>query len=127
MLMIEIGTRGGMCHAIHRYVKAKNKCMNTYDPITELSYLMYQQFYVTKATIVLNVKNKFTLNEEFIQDYDKESDKGYIFEVDVEYPKELHKLHSDLAFWTKRMTVDKCDKLCICITRKPVIHINTLT
>lgn len=59
---------------------------------------MYQQFYVTKATIVLNVKNKFTLNEEFIQDYDKESDKGYIFEVDVEYPKELHKLHSDLAF-----------------------------
>ena len=26
--MIEKGTRGGMCHAIHRYTEATNKCTN---------------------------------------------------------------------------------------------------
>ena len=25
-------------------------------------------------------------NEDFIKNYDEESDKGYIFEIDIEYP-----------------------------------------
>ena len=35
------------------------------------------------------------INEEFIKNYDEDSDKGYIVEVDVKYPKTLHGLHSD--------------------------------
>ena len=31
LLMVEKGIRGGICHAIHRYVKANNKCMKDYD------------------------------------------------------------------------------------------------
>ena len=31
LLMIEKGIRGGICHAIHRYVKANNKYMKDYD------------------------------------------------------------------------------------------------
>ena len=27
LLMVEKGIRGGMCHAVHRYVKANNKYM----------------------------------------------------------------------------------------------------
>ena len=30
-LMVEEGIRGGMCHAIHRYVKANNKYIKDYD------------------------------------------------------------------------------------------------
>ena len=33
-------------------------------------------------------------NEKFIKNYDENSDKGYILEVDVEYLKNLHKLLS---------------------------------
>ena len=49
--------------------------------------------------------------EDFIKNYDEESDIGYLFVVDVEYPKNLHKLHSDLPFLPKRMKINKCDKL----------------
>ena len=41
LLMVEAGIRGGICQAIHRYVKANNKYMNNYDQNIESSYLMY--------------------------------------------------------------------------------------
>ena len=34
-------------------------------------------------------KDILKFNEEFIENYDEDSDKGYILEVDVEYPKHL--------------------------------------
>ena len=43
-------------------------------------------------------KDKFTFDEEFIQEYDEDNDKGYILLVDAKYAKELHKIHSDLPF-----------------------------
>ena len=44
--------------------------------------------------------SKFT--KEFIKNYDEDSVKGYILELDVEYPEELHDLHSDLPFSPER-------------------------
>ena len=38
LLMVQKGIRGGICHAIHRYVKANNKCMRNYDKNKESSY-----------------------------------------------------------------------------------------
>ena len=35
------------------------------------------------------------------------SDKGYTLEVDIEYPKNLYKLHSDLPFLPERMEIEK--------------------
>ena len=31
LLIVEKGIRGGICHAVHQYAKANNKCMNDYD------------------------------------------------------------------------------------------------
>ena len=41
LLMVEKEIRGGMCKAIHRYVKANNRYMESYDKNIESSYLMY--------------------------------------------------------------------------------------
>ena len=71
-----------------------------------------------KARSSLERSNK--INEDFI--------KRYILEVDVEYPKRLHELHSDLPFLSERMEVNKCKKLvCNLFNKKKcVAHINTL-
>ena len=36
------------------------------------------------------VKNVCKTDEDFIKNYNKNSDKGYILDVNVEYPKNLH-------------------------------------
>ena len=68
------------------------------------------------------------INEDFIENYDVKNDKGYIFKVDVKYPKRLHELHSDLPFLSERMEINKCKKLvCNLFTKKKyVTHINSL-
>ena len=47
----------------------------------------------------LNEKSKF--NEHFIKNYDEDSDKGYILEVDAEYPKRLHNFNMMHYFYQK--------------------------
>ena len=46
-------------------------------------------------------KKMLKFNEDFIKNYDEDSDKRYILEVDVKYPKNLYDLHSDLPFYQK--------------------------
>ena len=41
LLMVEKGIRGRICHAIHIYPVANNKCLNNYNKNIESSYLMY--------------------------------------------------------------------------------------
>ena len=56
-------------------------------------------------------KHVSKFDEEFIKNYDEDSNKGYILKVDIEYPKDLHNLHSDLPFLSKRIKIKKCNKL----------------
>ena len=57
------------------------------------------------------VKNLSKVDKNFIKNYDEDSDKGSILEVDFEYPKNLYNLHSDLPLLPERMKIDKCNKL----------------
>ena len=72
--------------------------------------------------------NLSKFDEKFIKDYDENSDKVYFLEVHVEYPKNLHKLHSDLSFLPERMKINKCNKLTCTLQNKGnyVIHIGAL-
>ena len=51
------------------------------------------------------IKQVSEFNEDFIKNCDKNNDKGYILAVDVEYPKRLFNLHSDLPFLPKRKKI----------------------
>ena len=48
--------------------------------------------------------------------YDKNSNKGYILEVNIEYPKNLHDLHShsDLPFLPERIEIRKMQQAIVC-------------
>ena len=56
------------------------------------------------------------------------SDKGYLLEVDVKYPKELHDLHNDLSFMCEKMEINKVEKLAPNLYDKKnyVIHVRAL-
>ena len=47
------------------------------------------------------IKDLSKIDEDFIKIYDKDSDKGYILKVDVNYPKNMHDLHGGLPFLPK--------------------------
>ena len=61
----------------------------------------------------------------FIKNYDVDSDKGYILEVDIEYPKNHLNLHGDLPLLAERKKIKKCNKLVCNINDKQnyVVHI----
>ena len=120
LLMVEKGIRGGICHAILRYAKANNKYMKDYNKYDEEPFLQYDDannlygFAMSQPLPVdgfERMEDLSKIDEDFIKNYDENSDKGYILEVDVEYPKNLHDLHSDLPFLPERMKIDKCKKL----------------
>ena len=68
------------------------------------------------------------IDEDFIKNYDKDSDEEYILEVDLKYPKNLLDLHSDLSFLPGRMKIDKWKNLvCNFYDKKNyAVHIRSL-
>ena len=67
-------------------------------------------------------------NEDFIKNYDENSNIGYFLEVDIDYPKELFNLHKDFPFLPESKKVNKVEKLICSIedNKKYVIHIRAL-
>ena len=138
LLMIEEGIRGGICHAAHRYAKANNEYMKDYDESKESSYIQYldaNNLYGAAMSEKLPINGFKWVNDiskidkKFIKSYDKKnSDKGYVLEVDVDYPSKLHRLHSDMPFLPERMKIDKTQKLVCNLRDKPkyVVHISIL-
>ena len=83
LLMNEEGVRGGICHVIYRHAKASNKYMNNYHKNIESSYLMHldaNNLYGWEMSQKLPVdgfkwvKYLFMFNEDFIKNYDENSD-----------------------------------------------------
>ena len=51
--------------------------------------------------------------EDFIKNYDENSDEGYILEVDIEYPKQLIGSHMELPFLPGRRKLKKLKNLFV--------------
>ena len=50
-------------------------------------------------------------NEDFIKNYNENSDVGYFLEVHIEYPKQLWSSHKDLPFLPQGRKLEKVEKL----------------
>ena len=107
--------------------------MENYDKNEESSFIQYLDAnnlygWAMSQKLPANnfkwVKGTSKINEEFIKNYNENSKKGYILEVDVKYPKKLHDLHSDLPFLPKMMKIDKCKNWQN--KKKYVVHIKSL-
>ena len=139
ILTIEKGIGGGICQATHRYAKANNRYLKNYHKNIESSYIEYlaannlhgwtmSQKLPVKDLKWVKQKKLSKFNEDFVKNYDENSNKGYFLEVDIDYLKELFNLHNDLPFLPERKKVEKVEKL-ICSTEnkeKYVIHIKAL-
>ena len=101
-LFIEKGMRGGISYIAKRYCRANNKYVEGYDKNEVCSFIMYwdaNNLYGWAMIQCLPYRDFEWMSEEEIREVDfdlveGDSDEGYILEVELEYPNDLHELHN---------------------------------
>ena len=105
-LFIEKGLRGGISYIAHRHATANNKYIKNYDPNKQFSYIMYldaNNLYGWAMSQPLPYRNfKWVDASDVIP---KRKGVGHIYEVDLEYPEELHDLHNDYPCAAEKIKV----------------------
>ena len=135
LMMFEQGIRGGISHISKRYASANNKYMENFDeskPSTFIQYLDANNLYGWAMSqklpthgfkwIDVDKSKVLKLLEK------KDTNQGFIFEVDLDYPKSLWDSHNEYPLAPEKIKVDKIDKLiCSFLPKKHyVLHYKNL-
>ncbi|KAB0790736.1 hypothetical protein PPYR_15666 [Photinus pyralis] len=134
------GVRGGVSTCTKRRAIANNKFLANYDPSKPSSYIVYLDacnLYGHSMRQYLPQRDFVWLTPQEIKSFEvskilDESDTGYVLEVDLEYPEQLHETHNDMPFCPESMTppnsTSKYPKLIPNLNRKEkyVIHYRSL-
>ena len=74
------------------------------------------------------IKDTFEFKEDFIKNYNEESDGGYFLEVEVQYFEKLYEFCSDLPFLSEKTKIEKVGKLVANLHDKTecVMHMRNL-
>ena len=146
LLMFECGIRGGITQSVHKWANANNPYMGCkYDPLQPTNYFQYldannlygwamSQPLPTGEFKWVDIKNLKQDARELKRTIDmmmKNSNihgVGYVLEVDVKYPRELHNHHNDLPFMCEKIRVSGVEKLVSNLhdKKKYVIHVKAL-
>ena len=140
LLMFEKGIRGGICQSVHRHARANNPYMvGEYNSSEETSYIQYldaNNLYGWAMSQKLPTGRFSWMRDDFVNRLTPElieilcesEQHGYLLEVDVDYPSELHDAHNDLPFLVQRMKTIKVEKLVphLGSRKKYVVNIKTL-
>ena len=139
LMMFERGIRGGITHISKRYSEANNKYMKSYNPEKKSKFIQYldannlygwamSQNLPTHGFKWIKDLTLEKLNKILLGGSRGKIPRGYIFEVDLEYPEDLWGKHNDYPLAPELMKVNGVEKLiCHFKTRKNyVIHYRTL-
>ena len=125
LMMFERGIRGGITHISKRYSEANNKYMKDYNPDQPSKFIQYldaNNLYGWAMTQSLPTHGfrwmKDITKDKVIEILEKANSsmtnsvkKGYIFEVDLEYPQELWKSHNDYPLAPEKIKVNGVENL----------------
>ena len=113
-LFVERGIRGGISMVSKRYAKANNPLVSDYDESKPNSYIMYLDannlygWAMSKPLPKSGFKWKRVMpTEEEILNKKENAKKGWILEVDLEYPADLHKEHNSYPLAAEKKVVKK--------------------
>ena len=134
LLMFGRGIRGGITQVVHQYVLANNKYMGElYDPKEESSYLQYLDAnnlyeWAMSQPLPTGGFKWADVNPNEVESLVRCTDKGYLLEIDVSYPRELHDSHNNLLFMCERIEINHVEKLVPNLRNKKnyIIHIKAL-
>ena len=112
-LFIENCIRGGISVVSHQHDKANNPLVPDYDhnfPHSYLTYLDANNLYGGAMSEALPIGDFTFLAENEIASFDlnattKYDDYGYIMEVDLKYPEQLHDYHSDYPLAAEKLRI----------------------
>ena len=110
VLMAEKEIRGRLTQVVRKHGIANNKYLPTYDKTKKSVFLQYLDAnnlygYAMNQKLPLDGyewADVSLFTDDFVKNYDVNGDKGYLLEVDVEYPIEMHIAHKDLPFLPER-------------------------
>ena len=132
--MFERGIRGGITQSVHRWAKANNPYMgSSYNLNERTNYLQYLDAnnlygWAMSQPLATGGFKWVKVKPKEMSKLAKLKNKGYLLEVDVKYPKELHDSHNDLPFMCKKLKINGVEKLVPNLYDKVkyVIHIRAL-
>ena len=112
-LFIEKRMRGGFTYIVKRYSKASDTYMKCYDrskPNKYIKYLDVNNLYGWAMSQYLPYGRLKLLNQREISEFcfnsvSENSSIGYILEVDLEYPSELHDMHNDYPLAPEKLEI----------------------
>ena len=132
-LFIEKGIRGGISYIAKRSFKANNKYVKGYDENKASTFIMYgdvNNLYGWAMTQYLPYDDFEWMTEEEISEINFDlvsgySNGGYILEVDLEYPSDLHNLHNDHPLAPEKLKVsdDMLSSYCLGIAKEYEIKV----
>ncbi|GFT97428.1 uncharacterized protein NPIL_365611 [Nephila pilipes] len=132
-LFVEKGIRGGISQCSNRYAMANNKFLTNFEPSKPQNFLLYldaNNLYGWAMSQPLPLNNFKWVDFLEVDHIDENGEKGYILEVDLEYPESLHDYHSDLPLAPESSVPLGCKEKRLLTTLYPktnyVVHIRNL-